>query len=276
MSGKQKEQSTKVEGWEPAQDILEHTTLPGIQDYADRYGDGQGLYQGTQLADENPLITQAQNMTLLGLPEFQQQLMGNVDVLEGFLDYDPNSTQNQASRQALQDNVQYAFDSSIRPGIEDRSTLHGQFGGPQSAVAMGAATGPLSRALADAEVNLMNADRNRAYGAMGQAPGIIASQLLGPQVMGDIGIQRQQRDQYELADQIQQFEGGRRADLQSLIEQQGLLSPLTGIGGQTTAQLPGTSPLQGALGGAAVGNSIAPGGWGAAGGAFIGAIGSYL
>ena len=265
--GKQK---SSASGWKPAMNQIKDDLLPGIGDYSDQYGQGQGIYQGTMLADQDPLVRQAQQQQLALSGRMGGQLDNVMGTLEGFLDYDPNSVQNQAQRNAMSANASAAFNNVIRPGIEDRGTGAGQFGGNQQSLAMGAATAPLSRALADNESAMMNADKNRAMTAMGQAPGLISAQLMPGQIQADIGGQRTQRSQQELADMIQQFEGPRRAELQSLLEQSGLLTGLTGLGSSTSA--PGGSPIQGALGGAAAGSSFGP--WGAAAGGVLGGLGA--
>lgn len=265
--GKQKTSST---GWKPALDQIKSDVLPGIADYSKQYGGGEGIYQGSVLADQNPLIGQGQENLLATAGKMGGQLDNVMGTLEGFLNYDPNSYQNQAQRDALGSNISALFNQSIRPGIEDRGTGVGQFGGNQQSLALGAATQPLSRAIADSEVSMMNADKNRAFEAMGAAPGLISSQLMPGQIQSDIGSQRTQRSQQELADQIQQMEAPRRAQLQSLLEQSGLLTQLSGMGSSTST--PGASPLQGALGGAGVGSSFGP--WGAAIGGGLGALGS--
>ena len=217
---------TESTGWEPVMNAIEQDVLPGISEYNAKFGEGQGLWADSQLADQNALIGKAQDKQL-DLATLLEGQFGNLtNTLEGFLDYDPNSTQNVASRDALNANVQAAFNESIRPGIEDRFTFSGQFGGPQQNNAIGAATAPLSRALASGEVDLMQGDRNRAMQAMGMAPSMYATQLIPSQIMGNIGEQRTDRSQLELADEIQQFEAPRRNQLQSLLEASGLLSPL--------------------------------------------------
>lgn len=274
MSGGGKNQKVSVQGWGPAMDSVESNLLPLINAYSSNFGGGQGLWTGSQLADLDPLVTDAQNAQLDLVPGMADQFQGVMNTLEGFLDYDPNSYQNQAARDTLGANISALFNESIRPGIEDRYTAAGQFGGPQQSVALGAATAPLSRAIADAEVGLMNADRQRAFQAMTAAPGLLTSQLIPSQIMGDVGVQRTMRDQQELADEIFQYEAPRRNDLQSVLELSGLLNPLTGMGQTTNAGGGDGGIFQGALGGALSGFGATGSPWGALAGGVLGGLGS--
>lgn len=240
-------QETTTTGWKPAMKEFKQSVLPTVQEWGSLYGQGQDIYTGTRLAEEDPLVGMGQDEALMLASLFGNQYAGLTDTLEGFLDYDPNSVQNQASRDALSANINAIFNESIRPGIEDRGTFAGQFGGPQSSIAMGAATAPLSRAIADAEVGLMNADRNRAMQALGLAPSIYSQQFLPAEIMQSIGMQRTGREQMELEDEIQMSEAERNALTRSIQEQTGLLMPLANLA-QTTSTSTSQSPLSVAAG----------------------------
>jgi hypothetical protein len=267
------------QGWAPALSALQDQFLPEVKSYGRAFDRGQGLYSGSLLAGEHEYVRRGDKMAKDAIPGIQGMLGQTNEALSGFLNYDPNSFQNRAARDALNANVTAAFNESIRPAIEDRGTFGGQYGGSQVGNALGAATAPLSRALADSEVNLMNADRNRAMQAMQMSPGLISQNLLPSQIISDIGSRRTQRGQQERFDFIQQQEAERRNRLQSLQEMQSLYGPLAG-GGGTSTMAPGSSGLggvlTGALGGAATGASIGGGPYGAIAGAAIGGIGALL
>jgi len=230
-------------------DQIESDLLPGIADYSQQYGQGQGLWNGSQLADENKWVNQGQNQQMRAANQFGSQIGNAIQGLEGFIDYDPNSIQNQAQRDALAGQATATFNNVIRPGIEDRGTGAGQFGGNQQSLAMGAATQPLSRAIADNEAAMMNADKNRAMQAIGMAPGLFAQQFVPGAMKEQFGNQRSQRAQMEQMDQIQQFEAERNNRLRSLAEQQGLLSPLASLSQtQSSSQGGGGGLLQTGLG----------------------------
>jgi hypothetical protein len=285
MSGKKGAES-QSRGFEPALAGIENELLPEIRDYGRDFDRGQGLYSGSILGPEHELVNQGNQTALDQIPGMQDHLSLLRQTNQGFLDYDPNSFQNQASRDALGANVQAQFNESIRPGIEDRGTFSGQFGGSQVGNALGAATAPLSRAIGDSEVGLMNADRNRALAASQQTGGILRDSLLPSQIQSDIGNQRTQRGQQERMDFIQQQEAERRNRFQSLQEQSSLYGPLAGAGGTATTT-PGSAGaggvLSGALGGAVAGGQLGGmsgtpfgAGVGAAGGAIVGGLGALI
>jgi hypothetical protein len=283
MGGKKAPSSQSVTtGWKPALDGVENNYLPRAQNYSDNYGDGQGLYSGSILADQDPNIRRGQEMALRG-GDVAGGLSDTANrAWQGFIDYDPNSVQNQASRDALRANASAQFNEVIRPGVEDLGTSSGQFGGNQQNLALGAATAPLSRAIADNEYGLMDADRERAMRAIGMTGEMQNNSLFSSQIVGDVGQQRQRRGQQERLDEIQQYEAPRRNSYQSALEVGGLYSPF--VGASQTTQGTGTpgsagagGVVSGALGGAAVGASIPGAGFvGAAAGAVIGGLGALL
>ena len=242
-------QKTEVKGWKPATQALGKTFLPAVDDYYNQYGGGEGIYQGSQLADLDPLVTQAQEMQLGTLDRMGGQ-MGNVqNKLQGFLNYNPNNPINQARRDAYTNSVLDQFNTKVLPGIRQQGTFMGQYGGPQQDLVTGEALGDLGRDLAGFEAQMMEDDRNRAFSAMSMAPSLFAQTNLMPgQVMGDVGMQRSLRGQQELANQIQMYEAPRRAELQGLLEYQNMVAPLTGTATSTSGG-GGGGGLQGALGG---------------------------
>lgn len=205
---------------------INNNLLPGVNEFNSNYS-GDSLYSGTQLGDLDPLVTQGQDDALAVAGLYGDQYGTITDSLEGFLNYDPNSAANVASRDALNANVEAAFNHTIRPGIENRGTFAGQFGGPQQNLALGAATEPLSRALADAEVGLMNADENRALQALSMAPGLLAGQFLPSEVTRSVGGERTARDQATLMDEVLQFNQPFMNDLQALKASSGLYGDLS-------------------------------------------------
>jgi len=229
---------------------------PNAEEFGEQYGSGEGLFSGSRLGDQDPLVAQGENQALRAAGQIGQGFSGANQALEGFLDVDYNSPQNQAQREALGANVSSIFNESIRPGIEDRSTFSGQFGGPQSAVAMGSATAPLSRAIADSEVSMFNADQNRALQALGIAPGIISGQLLPSQITSSVGAGRTTRNQMEIQDMIQMFEADRNNALKGNQDAAGLLGLLSGGQGSVTDSGTRGNPMQAALGGALFGSQF--------------------
>lgn len=282
-------------GWQPVMDMLGNTTIPAIGNYNASYGGGEGIYQGTQLGALDPNVTLGQNSILGAASTYGNQANALQGTLQGFLNYDPNSSINQASRDALGANVRAQFNESILPGMQDQATASGQYGGNQYSLALGAATAPLSRAIADNEFNLMDADRNRAMQAMGMSPEIMQTLFTRGMMENQVGQQRTDRTQAEKLDEIQKFNAPREARLRSILETQGLLTPMAGLSQTGTSsatsnatsymdsltkgksETKGGSPgiLQTALGAASLAGGL---GWApfaaSAGGAAAGAVGS--
>jgi hypothetical protein len=250
--GKQQAQQT---GWKPALSAVERNLLPGIKEFSTDYGQGQGLWTGSQLAPEDYNV-RAGGDYLLG----NAGLLGNrmneaYQGLEGFMNYDPNDPINQARRDALGAQSRATFDQFLRPAVEDRGTGSGQFGGNQQALATGAAMQGLNRDIVSAEADMMNADRQRALQALGMAPAMGQAQLLPGQIQMEVGQQRTQRNQLDQLNAIQMYEAERNNRLRGLQDTSGLLTPLTGLG--TTASSSGQgNAIQGALGGALLGSQL--------------------
>jgi hypothetical protein len=274
------------QAWQPATNFFKHSQMPLLWNTAENYGAGQGLYSGSYLADQNPMINQAWNWQMGMLPNMASQFQNTLGTAQGFLDvpssFQYDSPENQAARDALGQRISRTFNQSIIPGLEDAATNAGQFGGNQMSIAMGGAAGGLADSIASAEVGLTNrlidlyeGDLNRAYGTMGQMPGLIGSQLLPSQIMGDIGVQKQTRAQQELLDSIGQFEAPYLNTLQAMGNTQQLGLPLAGLGstsnqtavGNTYAENYYPSSYLDAGGGSTAGNVVS----GAIGGASTGA-----
>lgn len=254
MAGKSKqtqksEQTTS--GWKPVMDQIKSDVLPNIAAWGQQYGGGEGLWTGSQLGAQDTNVGAGQDMILGAADQYASDYQNVRGTLQGFLDYDPNSYQNQASREALRNNATAQFNEVIRPGVEDMGTASGQFGGNQQSLALGAASAPLSRAIADNEYNLMNADRDRAFNALINSGQIMLGGFVPGQAYEGVGNARTARGQLEQLDQINQYESPRNNALLAASQHQGLLSPLAGLeqtskGTVTTTSKP--SALQTAIG----------------------------
>jgi hypothetical protein len=263
---------TKTVPWKPVADAL---TQPGgffdkYDYFRDNYSDGTGIYTGSRYAGPAASELRAENKIRGQLAPLAGNLGAAGKALQGFLSPDIDSPQNQMMRDAFQANVQAGFDP-IRMGVEDRFTM-GQPGSIQQALAMGAATEPLSRALATGEADLINSTMDRSLQAINMAPSVFASRLLPAQIGAELGSRDTVRKQLKLEDMIQGIEAPRQANMQILQDLQGLLGPIMGTTGVKKA---GGSPnylqtaigLGSAIGGMFTGNPFAvAGGLGALGG----------
>jgi hypothetical protein len=148
------------------------------------------------------------------------------------------------------------FDRNIRPAIEDRSTFGGQFGGPQQALAVGAAGGDTMRDINSFEAQMMEADRNRALQASGMAGQIFAQQAMPLQAKEMVGMRMNERKQAELNDKIMQHNQGYDNNLRANMDMAGLYNPFSGLGYQGNAG--GPSTMQSIASGAILGSELFP------------------
>jgi hypothetical protein len=117
-------------------------------------------------------------------------------------------------------------------------------------------------------------ERNNQMGAIGQAPGLAASDYADASVLQGIGQQRQGLANQYLGLNQSTFDQAAQFPYEQLQRYGNVVSQGTGQGGTVTApgqQQPGSNKFAGALGGAATGFSIG-GPWGAA----IGGLGGLL
>ena len=98
--GSQETRST-TEGWKPAMDLAQSQLVPGVRQYGQDYGQGQGLWSGSQLGAEDALVRQGQDAQMRMGQQYGQQIGNAIQGLEGFINYDPNDPINQARRDAL-------------------------------------------------------------------------------------------------------------------------------------------------------------------------------
>ena len=262
------------------------TALTGAEDL---YGQGtEGIYQGSQLADQNQLVGQGQNQQL----DYANQLAGttnqNNQAISGLVGNDAQALINQAGPQLdLTSNLQGdpMFQKQIEAalanantqfgrgsqGIFQQGTGAGQFGSSEVGESLGLFGGEVNRNLQNSIVqaglgNQQNtlAGQQLALQQQGmnvnalqqgqqtslQALGLAQLGLLPSQIQQDIGNQRTARSQQELQNEIQQFNAPRQAQVQNQGEFQNFLAsnPLMGESTSTTTSVTKGDPLQAALG----------------------------
>lgn len=224
----------------------------GAQSFFDQ-GTG-GIFQDSVLADEDPLIRQAQ--------EEQLRLLGQGGDLRNLIDQqqqsfsgllsagDINDPLTQRRISDLSDVVGEQFNRTILPGINQGATAAGQFGSSRQGIAQGLAAGEAANAISRGATSALLGGQQLSLQAQGLAPSAVGLGLLPTNAQQDIGFQRGQRDQQELLDRIQSFEAPRRAELQNLQQFTALLAanPLLAESNQTTTQQDSGSDLQTAIG----------------------------
>lgn len=119
-------------------------------------------------------------------------------------------------------------------------------------------------------------ERQRQLGALGISPQILQAELGQIGALQSVGQAERGLNQAQINEQIQRFNFDQDIERQQALQLLGLGGAVSGAGGTTTQTGPGqaqpqSSPLAGALGGAATGFSIA-GPFGALGGALLGGL----
>jgi hypothetical protein len=206
------------------------------QDAQNLYNQGTGgIYQGTQLANQDQLVQQGQNQQLQyaqSLQPIQQQQMQAFQGLLGAGDINNPLMQRQISD--LADTVGNQFNRVIMPGINQGATGAGQFGSSRQGVAQGIAAGDAAQAISQGATQAMLGGQQTALNAQNMAGNVYSSGLMPSQFTQDVGQQRTAYGQQQLLDQIQRFEAPRRAEMQRQTELLGLLGANPLVGNQTT------------------------------------------
>jgi hypothetical protein len=216
-------------GYAPALEEVNRTLLPKITQFSDL--DTTGIFTGSRLGDLNAQETIGQDQLLNAGAQFDARGDQAYQGLQGFLNNDASSVQNQLQRSNLGNRITQQFTQGIQPGIEDLGTASGQFGGNQQNIALGAASQGLANAIGQSELGMLNADRDRQLKAIGMAPGLAQMGLVQGGLTNAVGQQRTLRAQLGLEDEIQDSEGERNAGLRAIQELSGVLNPTVNFGG---------------------------------------------
>ena len=251
-------------------------------------GGTSGIYQGTRLADQDPLVRQNEDYLLNDLvPGMQGTADANMHNVTSFFNpnvqgYEELFTSNNAAENARsQAQLQGLFEQlgiqsgrnfnrNILPGIDDQAAAAGQFTSSKAGIAQGVAAADMQDnmnyqvagllqqdltrqdALRESGLNRAitqrDADLNRALVASNQYNNAQAAQLVPSSIREGVGINRSARAQAELDNVIQQFNAPRDANRQLLEEYASIIA--VGNSGQST---PTTTPGKGspAIGAAA-------------------------
>lgn len=280
MSGGGSKQTVESEQQSRLSEELREGAVLGLEGATNLYNQGvEGIYQGTQLADEDPLIAQAQQGLLdmysptgglTDLVDTQQSQLQNLLMVR---DLENNS----AFQQQMENILEEAGTQFKRQAVPlfQQGTAIGQYGGSEGQEGLGLLGGEIDR----------NTQRTLAQAALDQQKLALQAQQLVPMalqvgergfdVMGQIGNQRGIRSQQELMDEIAMFNAPRAAELTNLAQFYDFLgsNPLVGEydqeGKETTTVKKKSDPF-----GAAMGIGLALAGMPVTGGGSLG--GNFL
>lgn len=249
----------------------------------------EGIFQGSRLAAEDPLVRQAQEqqLALAGQGGDLSNLVGEQQAAFSNLLGAGNLEGNSVFQRQVQDALDQANVSFQRGSVPlfQQAAMAGQFGGSEGQEGLGLLGGEINRNMQQAITQAALGGQQTALAAQGLAPQSIGLGLMPSELMANIGQQRGVRSQAELMDEIQQFEAPRQAEIQRQTEYQNFLAsnPLVSESTQTTTSKQKGSKLQTALGIASLaaapftgGASLGLGGLGSAISGGMGSLGASL
>lgn len=168
------------------------------------------------------------------------------------------------------------YSQTIMPEVRGDMLLSGGYGSNRQGIETGMASNNLMRAIGDTSSNIAFQGYNTGLESMQRslafAPGVMQAAQLPGQTVSAIGAQQRQFNQNNIDENMQNWYNKQFFPL--MLAQQIAGTAFGYPGGSTLTKTSGgggASPLQGAIGGAAIGTSIMPG-WGTAAGAGIGAL----
>ena len=264
-------------------DELREGAVLGLEGATNLYNQGvEGIYQGTQLADEDPLIAEAQQGLLdmysptgglTDLVNTQQTQLQNM-LMSGDLE------NNSIFQQQMEDILGEASTQFKRQAVPlfQQGTAIGQYGGSEGQEGLGLLGGEIDRNTQQSLTKAALAQQQLALQAQGLIPMALQTGERGFDVMGQIGGQRGIRSQQELLNDINMFNAPRLAELTNLSQFYDFLgsNPLVGEfdqeGSEKTTVKQKSDPLGAAMGiGLAMAGMPMTGG-GSLGGNFLGGM----
>lgn len=174
----------------------------------------------------------------------------------------PASNPNlQATADAAVDTVFRGLTRNALPAIRGGAVASGGVGGSRQGIAEGLAISDANQQAQDATAQIFNnnfqSERNRQIQALGLTGSVQNAQGAGANTLINAGNLEQNQAQAELSDFINRFNSNERADFDFQNE---FIQSLLGVPfNQTSVQSGGrSSPISGALGGAAAGSTFGP------------------
>ena len=280
MSGGGSKTTVESEQQSRLSDELRQGAVLGLEGATNLYTQGvEGIYQGTQLAAEDPLVAQAQQGLLdmysptgglTDLVNTQQTQLQNM-LMSGDLE------NNSIFQQQMEDILGEASTQFSRQSVPlfQKASAVGQYGGSEGQEGLGLLGGEIDRNTQQALTKAALGQQQLALQAQGLIPMALQTGERGFDVMGQIGGQRGMRSQQELMNEINMFNAPRMAELTNLAQFYDFLgsNPLVGEfdqeGTETTTVKKKADPL-----GAAMGIGLAMAGMPMAGGGSLG--GNFL
>jgi len=202
-------------------DELRSSSLTGLEGAENLYNQGTaGIYQGTRLAEEDPLLRQAQESLLAqygeggGLADLVSSSQAN---FQNYLN--AGDLENNPLFQRQMEDILGQANVSLQRGavpLMQQASAAGQYGGSEGQEGLGLLGGEISRNTQQALTQAALDQQNLGLRAQGLMPMMLQTGEQGANIMGRIGEQRGQRAQSTLFDEIQEFDAARNAELTNL------------------------------------------------------------
>ena len=249
-------------------DELRSSSLAGLQGAENLYNQGtEGIYQGSRLAQEDPLLRQAQESLLAqygeggGLSDLVSSSQAN---FQNYLNAG-DLENNPLFQRQMQDILGQANVSLQRGAVPlmQQASAAGQYGGSEGQEGLGLLGGEINRNTQQALTQAALGQQKLGLQAQGMMPMMLQTGEQGANIMGRIGEQRGQRAQTGLFDEIQEFEAGRNAELSNLQQFYQFLgsNPLVAEANQKVTETTSSDPFGDLMGiGLAIGGMSIPGG----------------
>lgn len=262
-------------------DELRSTSVGALRDADNLYNLGtEGIYTGSRLAEEDPLIRQSQEERLAQF--------GEGGALSGLVDSGMSNFQNYLNAGDLANNP--VFQQQMESILGDASTQFsrgavpimqqasaaGQYGGSEGMEGLGLLGGEIDRNTQRALVQSALGQQQLGLQAQQLLPQVLRTGMMGQDVAENIGKYRSLRGQAELQDEIQMSEADRNANLRNLSEFYQFLqgSPLVAEANQksTVTQESASDPFSAILGTAMTVMGMPTAGGGSIGGDLLGGL----
>lgn len=259
-------------------DELRASSVAGLEGAENLYNQGTaGIYQGSRLAEEDPLLRQAQESLLTQYGEG-----GNLSNLIGssqanFQNYlNAGDLENNPLFQRQMEDILGQANVSLQRGavpLMQKASAAGQYGGSEGQEGLGLLGGEVSRNTQQALTQAALRQQQMGLDAQRLMPMMLQAGEQGANIMGRIGEQRGQRAQSTLFDEIQEFDAGRNAELANLQQFYHFLgsNPLTAEANQKTVETTASDPF-----GDLMGIATTLGGAYLSGGGSLGGLGSMF
>jgi hypothetical protein len=249
-------------------DELRSSSLAGLGGAENLYNQGtEGIYQGSRLAEEDPLLRQAQENLLAQYGE-GGSLSNLVNTAQAnFGNYlNAGDLENNSVFQRQMEDILGQANISLQRGavpLMQQASAAGQYGGSEGQEGLGLLGGEINRNTQQALTQAALDQQNLGLRAQGLMPMMLQTGEQGANIMGRIGEQRGDRAQAGLFDEIQEFEAGRNAELSNLAQFYQFLgsNPLVAEANQKVTERTSSDPFGDLLGaGLAIGGMAIPGG----------------